>query len=370
MNILIYSPGNARAADQQAQAELLLSLGHKVFLLTWAPEGILHQNFIKLGAEAYSSASAKGRSIFFFIKQSKFLVNFCKQHHIDVIISILQSNAVAAGMAKYLCKARFIYMRHNADYVSLRSSKKDKFINWLANTLSPGIIAISNNVKAELLKEGVNEKKIIRINLCYNFDHYEAERKYNTETVRQQFNTELLIICVARLDPLKQHIKAFEVVEQLVQQNISCKLLCIGDGEYRNVLSQWIKHHKLEDHIILHGFVSNVFDYLLAADIILLLSVSEASNNAVKEMAMCNKTAIVCRNTGDFEEYIQDGVNGFLVSKTSPQKECIAILSDLYKNRIKLNQLGKALYSTVKDRFGMTAVKEEYIALLAGNKNI
>ena len=323
-----------------------------------------------MGAEAYSSVAAKGRSIFFFIRQAKFLAEFCKQHQVDVVISILQSNAVVADMAKYLCKARFIYMRHNADYISLRSSKKDKLINWLANTLSPEIIAISNNVKAELLKEGVKEKKINKINLCYNFAHYEAERKYNTEIIRQQFNTELLIICVARLDPLKQHIKAFEVIEQLVQQKISCKLLCIGDGPYRNNLQQWITEHGLGEHIILYGFIPNVFDFLMAADIMILLSSSEASNNAVKEMAMCNKTAIVCKNTGDFEEYIQDGVNGFLVSKTSPQKECIAILSDLYKNRLKQNQMGKALYTTVKDRFGMTAVKEEYITLLAGNKSI
>ena len=368
MNILIYSPGNARAADQQAQAELLLSLGYKVFLLTWAPEGILHQNFIKLGAEAYSSASAKGRSIFFFIKQSKFLVNFCKQHQIEVVISNLQSNAVAAGMAKYLCKARFLYMRHNADYFTLKASKKDKLINFLANKLSPEIIAISNNVKAELLREGVDENKIIRINLCYNFAHYETERKYDTETIRQQFNTELLIICVARLDPLKQHIKAFEVVEQLVQQKISCKLLCIGEGEYRNILEQWIKEHGMADTIILHGFVSNVFDYLPAADIMLLLSVSEASNNAVKEMAMCNKTAIVCSNTGDFEEYIEDGVNGFLVSKEFPQQSCVEVLSDINKNRAKLDQLGKALHATVQNRFDIAAVKEKYRALLDNNK--
>jgi glycosyltransferase involved in cell wall biosynthesis len=365
MNILIYSPDNARAADQQAQAELLLSLGHKVFLLTWAPEGILHQHFLKLGAKVYSSVYAKGRSIFFFIRQSKYLSEFCKQHQIDVVISILQSNAVVAGMAKHLCKARFIYMRHNAEYIALRGSKKEKIINWLANKLSPEIIAISNNVKTELLKEGVNEKKITRINLCYNFAHYEAERKYNHKEIREQLNTPLLIICVARLDPLKHHIKAFEIVEQLVQQNISCKLLCIGDGPFKAPLEQWIKQHGLEEYIILRGFITNVFDYLIASDIMLLLSESEASNNAVKEMAICNKTAIVCKSTGDFEEYFQNGVNGFLVDKAAPQKECVAILVHLYKNYSRLDKLGRALHTTVSNRFDMRAVREKYIALLS-----
>jgi glycosyltransferase involved in cell wall biosynthesis len=366
MNILIYSPSNLRAADQQAQAELFISLGHKVYLLTWANEGVLHQNFSKLGASVYSSASVKGRSVFFFIKQALFLIRFCKQHQINIVISILQSNAVVAGIAKYWSNARFIYMRHNADYIALRSSKKDKFINYLANKLSPEIIAISNNVQVQLIKEGVNKSKITRINLCYNFAQYEAERKYNHEELRMQFNTDFLIICVARLDALKHHIKAFEVMEQLVGQNIPCKLLCIGDGPERKVLQQWITEHHLQEKIILHGFVTNVFDYLVASDIMLLLSTSEASNNAVKEGAMCNKTAIVCKNTGDFEEYMQNEVHGFLVDKNTPQSESVAILKQLQSNRTLLDELGKALNTKVKNCFNIKSVKEKYISLLAG----
>ena len=176
MNILIYSPSNLRAADQQAQAELLISLGHKVFLLTWATAGILHKNFEALGAAAHSSYNVKGKSIFFFVKQAIFLSNFCKKYQIDAVFSHLQSNAVVAGLAKYFVKSKFYYMRHNADYFTLNASAKSSFLNKMANLLSPEIIAISNNVKHELLKEGVNERRIHRINLCYNFSHYETER--------------------------------------------------------------------------------------------------------------------------------------------------------------------------------------------------
>ena len=77
MNILIYTPvGSNRSPDQQAQAELLITMGHNVTLLTLGPDSVLHKNFRALGASAYSSAHKKGRSIFFFIRQAIFLIRF------------------------------------------------------------------------------------------------------------------------------------------------------------------------------------------------------------------------------------------------------------------------------------------------------
>ena len=194
MNILIYSPNNLRAVDQQSQAELLMSLGHKVFLVTWREHGALHDNFKKLGAEVYSSAAYGGRYLVFFVRQINYLVNFCKEHKIDVCFAHLQSNAMIAGFAKYLVKTKFFYMRHNADYYQLMPSKKDKFVNVLANRFSDNILAISNDVKRHLIKEGVDAKKITRLNLCYNFDQYIAERKFNHDEIRASINTGFLIL--------------------------------------------------------------------------------------------------------------------------------------------------------------------------------
>ena len=364
MNILIYSPNNLRAADQQAQAELLISLGHKVFLLTWLLEGSLHQSFEALGAIPSSSASAKGRSIFFFINQARYLVSFCKKNKIDIIFSHLQSNAVVAGLAKYFIKARFFYMRHNSDYFTLNSSVKSTILNKLANILSPEIIAISDNVKEELIKEGVASTKIHRINLCYNFAHYETERLYNNEAIRQQYQAELVMVCVARLDTLKRHKMAFEVTRQLRDEGLDCKLVCIGDGPYRPQLEQWIANNAMQAKIILKGFVPNVFDYLEAADILLLLSSSEASSHAVKEAGICNKPAIVCNQVGDFGDYIIHNENSYLVKKENPVNETVVLLRHLIENKTELQAAGIKFHETIEKRFGMENVKKQYVQLI------
>lgn len=364
MNILIYSPNNLRAADQQAQAELLISLGHKVFLLTWLPEGVLHKNFKALGASVSSSSSARGRSIFYFINQAGYLARFCKRNKIDIVFSHLQSNAVVAGMAKYFIKSRIIYMRHNSDYFTLNSSVKSSILNKLANLLSPEIIAISNNVKEELIKEGVAEKKIHRINLCYNFAHYETERKYNSEVIRQQYQAELVMVCVARLDALKRHLMAFEVTRQLCAEGFDCKLVCIGDGPYKEVLKQWIADYSMQTKIILEGFVPNVFDYLEASDLLLLLSSSEASSHAVKEAGICDKPAIVCNRVGDFGDYIIHQENSYLVNKENPVNETVVLLRHLIKNQAELEKAGLKLHKNIEEKFGIENVKKQYLKLI------
>jgi len=364
MKILIYSPSNLRASDQQAQAELLISQGHQVFLLTWLPIGILHEKFLSLGARATSSSHVKGRSLFFFLNQARYLVKYCKTNKIDIVFSHLQSNAVVAGIAKPFVKARFFYFRHNADYFSLVKSKKSRVLNKLANLLSPVIIAISDNVKSELIREGVPEKRIKRINLCYNFSDYGAERMHNSSIIRNEISADLLLISVARLDKFKRHIMAFEVVRQLVTNGLDCKLICIGEGPYRPELERWLKKHNMQNEIVLKGHVSNVFDFLDAADLMLLLSCSEASNNAVKEAGICCTPVIVCREVGDFEAYIIHNENSYLVNKINPINEAVEILQELQKNKKILPIVGDKLNLAVASNFNIENVKIQYNKIL------
>lgn len=78
MNILIYGTASGnRSPDQQGQAELLLGLNHKVFLLTHGGDDVLHTNFRAMGAAAFSSSHKKGRSAVFFLRQCSYLLSFC-----------------------------------------------------------------------------------------------------------------------------------------------------------------------------------------------------------------------------------------------------------------------------------------------------
>ncbi|MCX6319801.1 MAG: glycosyltransferase family 4 protein [Bacteroidetes bacterium] len=362
--ILIYSPSSLRAVDQQSQAELLIRAGHEVYLLTWAPPGPLHENFSQLGAKTFSSHTVKGRSLFFFINQARYLRRFCKEHRIDVVFAHLQSNAVVAGMAKPFMRAKLYYFRHNSDYAELMPSRKNKILNRWANRLSPAIVAISGKVKEQLLKEGVSEKKIFRINYCYNFSQYRKNSLNNAAEIRTKYNSDLLLLMVARLDPLKRHILAFEVVKQLVAQGVHCKLLSIGDGPEREGLEKWIADNEMQNHIFLESFAPNTIDYFEACDLLIHPSYSEASSHVVKEAGMCNKTVVACTQVGDFDDYLSHLNNAFLVSKENPVEETVQLLAQYGSDKVKLAEMGQALHQKVVDTFSIEAVLQTYIKLL------
>ncbi len=365
--ILIYSPTNLRAVDQQSQAELLVRNGHEVFLLTWATRGPLHENFEQAGAKSFSAETVKGRSLFFFINQCRFLVKFCKTHKIDVIFSHLQSNAVVSGMAKYFIKADVYYFRHNSDYVELMPSRKNKWLNKLANRLSPYIVAISGKVKDQLIKEGVAERKILRINYCYNFSQYRKNSLNAAGTIREKYKTDLLLLMVARLDPLKRHTMAFEAVKQLTDLGVDCKLISIGEGPMRKELQEWIDSRKMNEKIFLESFAPNTIDYFEACDMLIHLSYSEASSHVVKEAGMCSKTVIACKDVGDFNDYLKHNVNAFLTDKENPVPEVVSLLKTHYQDKNLLQQMGKALHQEVVSTFSMEAVEKNYQQLLNSN---
>lgn len=362
--VLIYSPSNLRAVDQQSQAELLIQFGYEVYLLTWAARGPLHENFEALGAKAFSADTVKGRSVFFFIKQARFLIRFCRKNKIDFIFSHLQSNAVVSGITHRFLRAKTFYFRHNSDYVELMPSRKNKLLNRLANKWSPNIVAISGKVKEQLLKEGVQEKKIYRINYCYNFSQYRKNSLDAAPAIRAKYPCDLLLLSVARLDPLKRHLLAFEVAKRLNAKGVNCKLLSIGDGPMRPELEKWVQENEMSERIFIEPFAANTIDYFEACDLLIHLSYSEASSHVVKEAGMAGRTVVACKDVGDFNDYLVHGKSAFLVDKENPVEETTDLLYRAHAQRDNLLQMGKELHETVIRSFSIDSVKREYQKIL------
>lgn len=363
--ILIYYPFNLKSASTRAQARVLLDLGYEVYLLTWAKEGLLHKDFVEIGVKtfsAYSDRYVKGP--LFFIHHTLFLRRFLRKHNIDKVISHIQSNGMVAGLALLFHRQRTFYCRHNSDYFELRNSRKELFINSMANKLSHRIIAISDKVRQQLMKEGVAKAKIARVDLCYDFKAFGTPDADTIAGIRRKYNADIILLVAARLDPLKRHRSAIEVVKGLLKKGIDVKLLCIGNGEEREGLLTEIRNANLEESVFLLGFIPDVINYYAACDVLLNLSYSEASSHVTKEAGICGKPVIVCRGVGDFDDYLVNGENGFLVDKEDPVAECVNIVTDLCGNTQMLKQTGRNLLNTIYERFSMDAVREQYRTLL------
>jgi hypothetical protein len=77
--------------------------------------------------------------------------------------------------------------------------------------------------------------------------------------------------------------------------------------------------------IYILGKKENIFDLIFVAEVFIQLSSTEASNSAVKEVDLCRKPVIVCKNVESFDDYLADGRNGFSVNKQDPIEETFSI---------------------------------------------
>ncbi|HTE07375.1 MAG TPA: glycosyltransferase, partial [Flavitalea sp.] len=349
----------------QSQVKLLDSMGFEPWLLTWAPEGELHEKCREAGAKTFSAFPGKNyRGIGFFVYHIFKLKRFCRENKISTVFSHLQSVGMTAGLAGIFSKVRSFYFRHNSDYFQIRNSRKELFINKMANRFCEKVIAISDKVKDQLLKEGVKEEKIVRINLCYDFDDYGKASEEAVTQIRDSYKPGFLLLAAARLDPLKRHTLCFDVVKRLAEQGVDVKLLCIGDGPEKENLLQYITANGLEERVKILGFVENIMDYFTACDMLIHLSYSEASSHVAKEAGICRKPIVVCRDVGDFEEYLADRKNAFLVDKEAPVEATVRLIRDFHNDKKMLGHLGDDLHGTVLDKFSIESAKPAYKGIL------
>lgn len=355
MNILLYTSFNERSIAIESILLYFKKTGNNVFLLTTCSKGAIHAEMERSGINCFGTEnSGLGH-----LKAIRFLIKFCKENNVDVVHSHLQLPNFYALMAKAFIPSKIITVRHNSDVIHLFGTSKQRRIERIVNTLSPCIVAISDKVKNQLIQqESVDEKKVVRINNGYDFSRYEelgSDIEY--EKLKHAFAEKFLILSPGRLMASKRHHLCIEAMPNLLSIQSNCHLIVIGDGPEEESLNELIEKLSLKAHVTMVSYKENISDYIKLANVVVQLSISEASNNSVKEAAYFEKPCIVCRDVGDFSDYITHGVTGFLVDKNSPKFEFIECMKWLFSNK---QNYGGELKKEVLSRFEIARIGREY----------
>ncbi|WP_018630767.1 glycosyltransferase family 4 protein [Niabella aurantiaca] len=365
MNILIFFPYNQISVEQQSVMKMLKEKRHNVTLLTLTPWGPLHDKVCTYGIEAFSTGQGEVFSIKRIRNSARMLKQLCSEQKIDLLLVHQQLCAIVLILAGRELRARAFYFRHNTDEDYNKNYFKAFILNRFINTFIKKFVAPSDAVYRFLLnKEGVPADKIQRINYGYDFDLYGIPDIGNVNAIKEQYSCKLLVISIARFVEAKRHREMFEVIHRCIVKGYDIKMICLGDGALRQAMEEEIKLQKLEDKIFLLGRKSNVLDYLTAADVLLHLSDSEASNSVAKEAALCHTPAIVCEDVGDFSDYIVQKRNGFLVDKNEPVAGAAEILYNAGSGAINLNEAGDNAYQSITAHFSINNVQEHYQELI------
>jgi glycosyltransferase involved in cell wall biosynthesis len=366
VKILVYFPYNARTVEQQSVIELLVAQGHEVVLFTTCAEGYLHSYVRRWGVQALASPVAAQSGLVNYIRQAWAFWNLCRQRQIEVVFAHQHTAALPAMLAQPFLRARIAYFRHNTNEDYLAHPAKARWMNRILNRAMRHLVAPSEMVRRFwVTEEAVAPDRITRLDYGYNFSQYEHPESEAVARIKAQYRSDVLLVSVARLVPAKRHSLMMQVVEAALERGIDCQLVCVGDGWMRAKLEHSATAKGLQGRVHFVGQQTNVLDYLAAADLCLHLSESEASNSSVKEAALVGCPAVVCKDVGDFCDYVVDGDNGFVVDKVAPVEGAVAAIQAAASNVDERRAKGARLRETVLHRFDIRNVAPAYAEFLA-----
>jgi glycosyltransferase involved in cell wall biosynthesis len=369
--ILLFYPSNNRTVALETLTLAIHRRGVPIEVLTTCGPGPFHEFLSAHGVPTYAHPVTKGAPLLYYVRQILFLARFCRSHRITTVFSHLQHANLIAAFAQYLTPATVVLFRHHfrfvfpGDGIYVEPNRTERLFDIAINRLAGTIVVPSTGVYEGMRRlERVNMGRVRILPYVYDFEQYGRPNSDAVTAIRAQFPSRLTLLMSSRMVPLKRHALVFRVVQDLVREGLDVRLLVLDDGPERGALEDFVTGHGLGDRIIMLGFRSDFVDYMGAADLLVHPSLTEASSSVVKEMGVLGKTAIVCEGVGDFDEYLEDGRNAFLVPRATDGSEIAEVLRAVYADPACLAQLGQSLRDTVLDRFSVRPeTVDRYLAL-------
>lgn len=236
-----------------------------------------------------------------------------------------------------------VYTRHSVfppskKLTSFPGKQLNGFIN---NHTADAIIAVAEAAKENLTDTGVNPKKInVILNGVEPLEPSAAEQVGRLRTAYHIRPDEKVAVIAARLNKVKGHKYFIEAAAQLKRDGIKAKFLIAGTGEEEETLKRLIHELKLEDYVIMLGFVKDVAPLMTLMDVQVNCSFgTEATSLALLEGMSLGKPAVVS-DFGGNPGVITDGINGFL----TPTHDAKATA-----DRLKKLFTDDALYNTMSE---------------------
>jgi len=249
---------------------------------------------------------------------------------------------------------------------------KEMFYYWLRGRLCKSVLAVSEEVRSRMINwYGYPKEKVVKV--CTDID----TKKFSSDSMikkkmRQQYDIpdeDTVIISTARLSQEKCIHRLIDAFEKISHKYKNCWLLIVGDGPLKKNLEDLVRSKPSLSRIKFLGFQENISDFLAMSEIYVLPSDIEGVATAALE-AMSSALVCVATQTPGPNEFIHDGINGFLVERSNEGvleglKKAI-VLTNEQREQIASNARSYILSNHVTQSNENSAVK---ILGLVGGKN-
>ena len=182
-------------------------------------------------------------------------------------------------------------------------------VTWSINE-SDGVTAVSDYLRRETFEHFAIDNGI---EVIPNFIDTDRFKRQNKEHFKQALcpGGEKVIVHVSNFRPVKNAQQVVEIFHRLRQDDLSVKLLLVGDGPDRVPAERKARELGVYGDIRFLGKQDPVEEILSIADVFLMPSGSETFGLAALEAMACD-VPVVASNIGGLPELVRDGEDGFL----------------------------------------------------------
>jgi glycosyltransferase involved in cell wall biosynthesis len=166
------------------------------------------------------------------------------------------------------------------------------------------------------------------------------------------------ILIVGRLNPVKNHLFALQIIQECVHQGLPVSLDVIGDGPCKQDIEKQITTLGLQQSVTLLGDRNDVQELLAKADLFLLTSFSEGHSIALLEACAAGLPAVVS-NVGGNGEIIQNGLTGY-VRELDSITSIVNDIKNLISDRSLRKKMSGATRQWVTENASMEKCAREY----------
>jgi glycosyltransferase involved in cell wall biosynthesis len=245
------------------------------------------------------------------------LAKLLRQERVDLLHAHQYTPFFYGMTARVFCRRPpVLFTEHGRWYPDFRRRKRI-FANRLLLEQRDRVVGVGQSVRQALIdNEGFPSH---RVQVIYNGVDIAPLLQAGCQRamVRSELGVgkdDVVIMQVARLDPLKDHATAIRALGRVVQQGIAAQLVLVGEGPEEPKIRELVQQQQLEGHVRFLGLRTDIPRLLSAADLFWLTSVSEGIPLTLIE-AMAVGLPIVSTRVGGVQEVIEDGKTGLLAPR-------------------------------------------------------
>ena len=162
---------------------------------------------------------------------------------------------------------------------------------------------------------------------------------------------------VAALVPHKGQRYLIDAAHLVIRDIPDARFVIVGQGELESELQKQIRRCKLERHVLLTGFRSDVMSLHKGFDLFVMSSLTEGLGTSILD-AMASSRPVVATRTGGIPEVVADEKTGLLVPPRDPGALAQAIVRLLRDESLRL-RMGQTGLARVKSKFSASRMIQE-----------